>query len=250
MRDRGGQRTREEARHWLPSQGVDPAPLAELNAECLGHAGHARGGRRAGRAGSAAVGGAARRNGPRCRRRRCGGCPPRPSACSTPASRRRRAGSSCAPAACTNSRNAREPAYFDGRRGALDHAPHAGLRLAPRAQPAARRVPGVRLHASPPSNRWRPVRSSALEAAAERNADALRPRWSQPDSVLARVAGRARQPAPTAACTSCCSAASSALPRKHSRRMLLETPRALLEDETRARSNATELSRAEPANST
>ena len=28
--------TREEARHWLPSQGVDPAPLAELNAECLG----------------------------------------------------------------------------------------------------------------------------------------------------------------------------------------------------------------------
>lgn len=28
--------TREEARHWLPSQGVDPAPLTELNAECLG----------------------------------------------------------------------------------------------------------------------------------------------------------------------------------------------------------------------
>jgi len=27
---------REDARHWLPSQGVDPAPLAELNAECLG----------------------------------------------------------------------------------------------------------------------------------------------------------------------------------------------------------------------
>jgi hypothetical protein len=27
---------REEARHWLPSQGVDPAPLAELNSECLG----------------------------------------------------------------------------------------------------------------------------------------------------------------------------------------------------------------------
>ncbi len=31
-----GQRSREEARHWLPSQGVDPAPLTELNAECLG----------------------------------------------------------------------------------------------------------------------------------------------------------------------------------------------------------------------
>ncbi|HEU5137126.1 MAG TPA: hypothetical protein VFU13_18405 [Steroidobacteraceae bacterium] len=31
-----GQRTREGVRHWLPSQGVDPAPLAELNSECLG----------------------------------------------------------------------------------------------------------------------------------------------------------------------------------------------------------------------
>jgi hypothetical protein len=31
-----GQKAREDARHWLPSQGVDPAPLAELNAECLG----------------------------------------------------------------------------------------------------------------------------------------------------------------------------------------------------------------------
>jgi hypothetical protein len=31
-----GQKAREETRHWLPSQGVDPAPLTELNAECLG----------------------------------------------------------------------------------------------------------------------------------------------------------------------------------------------------------------------
>jgi hypothetical protein len=31
-----GLRTRQDGRHWLPSQGVDPAPLAELNAECLG----------------------------------------------------------------------------------------------------------------------------------------------------------------------------------------------------------------------
>ncbi len=31
-----GRKTREETRHWLPSQGVDPAPLTELNAECLG----------------------------------------------------------------------------------------------------------------------------------------------------------------------------------------------------------------------
>jgi hypothetical protein len=34
MSSRQGQR--EQLRHWLPSQGVDPAPLAELNAECLG----------------------------------------------------------------------------------------------------------------------------------------------------------------------------------------------------------------------
>jgi len=36
MVTRGVSQTREEARHWLPSQGVDPGPLAELNAECLG----------------------------------------------------------------------------------------------------------------------------------------------------------------------------------------------------------------------
>ena len=37
MSSRGVQRKRDDGRHWLPSQGVDPAPLAELNAECLGH---------------------------------------------------------------------------------------------------------------------------------------------------------------------------------------------------------------------
>jgi len=36
MANRTGAQTREENRHWLPSQGVDPAPLTELNAECLG----------------------------------------------------------------------------------------------------------------------------------------------------------------------------------------------------------------------
>src|SRR4051812_2490293 len=36
MKSRARQLTREDGRHWLPSQGVDPAPLAELNAECLG----------------------------------------------------------------------------------------------------------------------------------------------------------------------------------------------------------------------
>lgn len=32
----GRQGQRDQFRHWLPSQGVDPAPLAELNSECLG----------------------------------------------------------------------------------------------------------------------------------------------------------------------------------------------------------------------
>jgi hypothetical protein len=36
MAIRAGTQTREENRHWLPSQGIDPAPLTELNAECLG----------------------------------------------------------------------------------------------------------------------------------------------------------------------------------------------------------------------
>ena len=36
MTNQRAPRAREEGRHWLPSQGVDPAPLAELNAECLG----------------------------------------------------------------------------------------------------------------------------------------------------------------------------------------------------------------------
>lgn len=36
MTIRGASPTREDGRHWLPSQGVDPAPLAELNSECLG----------------------------------------------------------------------------------------------------------------------------------------------------------------------------------------------------------------------
>ncbi|HTU67977.1 MAG TPA: hypothetical protein VMF52_18655 [Steroidobacteraceae bacterium] len=36
MTQHGASRPREDGRHWLPSQGVDPAPLTELNAECLG----------------------------------------------------------------------------------------------------------------------------------------------------------------------------------------------------------------------
>jgi hypothetical protein len=37
MKSQGGLRLRNDGRHWLPSQGVDPAPLAELNTECLGY---------------------------------------------------------------------------------------------------------------------------------------------------------------------------------------------------------------------
>jgi len=36
MTNQRAPRAREDGQHWLPSQGVDPAPLAELNAECLG----------------------------------------------------------------------------------------------------------------------------------------------------------------------------------------------------------------------
>src|SRR6187431_2799616 len=36
MKRQGGQPPRDGGRHWLPCQGVDPAPLTELNAECLG----------------------------------------------------------------------------------------------------------------------------------------------------------------------------------------------------------------------
>ncbi len=35
MSNRSGSHTRDDGRHWLPSQGVDPGPLTELNAECL-----------------------------------------------------------------------------------------------------------------------------------------------------------------------------------------------------------------------
>jgi len=36
MTNQRAPKAREDGRHWLPAQGVDPAPLAELNAECLG----------------------------------------------------------------------------------------------------------------------------------------------------------------------------------------------------------------------
>ena len=72
----------------------------------------------------------------------------------------------------------RRTRLFRGCCGALDHAPHAGLRLAPGAQPAARGMPGVRLD-SPAVESLAACSLAALEAAADRNADALRPRWAQ-----------------------------------------------------------------------
>jgi hypothetical protein len=36
MTMRGGMNRRDDGRHWLPAPAVDGAPLAELNAECLG----------------------------------------------------------------------------------------------------------------------------------------------------------------------------------------------------------------------
>jgi hypothetical protein len=36
MSTRESSHKRDDGRHWLPSQGVDPGPLTELNAECLG----------------------------------------------------------------------------------------------------------------------------------------------------------------------------------------------------------------------
>ncbi len=81
-----------------------------------------------------------------------------------------------------------EPGVFRACCGALDHPAHAGLRLAPGAQPAARGMPGVRLDLSPVIESLAACSLAALEAAADRNADALRPRWATPVRLLARAA--------------------------------------------------------------
>ena len=229
----------------MPSQGVDPAPLAELNSECLGQlVMRAAESDAIGRAPPLLV--ALLRSGQRCRRRPCGGCPPRPSVCSMPGSRQRRAGSNCARAVCTTCRNASSPPYFEPG-GALDHAAHARLRLAPRAQPAARGLPGFRrdhrrhrvagrLFAGGARGRGGTERRSVAAALVE------------PDSVSGASCWSPRQRAPTAVCTNCCSAEFSALPQTHWQRMLLETSCARRSTTKRAReSTSPKHLRAEPA---
>ena len=107
---------------------------------------------------AAAAAGAARPMGRRCRRRPCGGWRRRRSACSTPASPRAPRWLETARARRARTAAARRTRLFRVRGGALHHPPHAGLRLASRAQPAARGLPGLRLHASRRSNRWPPAR--------------------------------------------------------------------------------------------
>ena len=145
MKRQGSPRPREDGRHWLPSQGVDPAPLAELNSECLGHLVM-----RAAESDSIAA------------------APPLLAAlhaqwAALPAHAVRRL--SAAPFSLFDAGFALAPrwlelrtrgvhdlsqrgelAYFDSARRALHHAPHARLRLAPRTQPAASRLPGFRVH--------------------------------------------------------------------------------------------------------
>ncbi len=121
--------------------------------------------------------------------RRAPACRPRHSACSMPASRRRRAGWSCARAECTNCRSAANPRFSTGKSRALDHASHAGVRLAPRAQPAARRLPGVRLH------HCRRRIAGGLFAGGARSCRRTQcrrvaPALAEPDWFLARAAGR------------------------------------------------------------
>ena len=101
--------------------------------------------------------GVARAVGVACRRTPCGGCPPRRSACSTPASRRRRAGSSCARGACTIAAARRARVFRRRRRRAPSRVAcwcTAGTSRAagraPRAWCSAR--------PSPASNRSRPAR--------------------------------------------------------------------------------------------
>ena len=221
MANRAGSQTREESRHWLPSQGVDPAPLTELNAECLGLLVVRAAESEARRPAAAIARRAARPVG--------GDVVPRGApagggtlhACSTPAWAPRRAGSNCARRGVHDQLDRGEPGVLRACCGALDHPPHAGLRLAPGAQPAARGMPGVRLdHAGGRiAGRLFPVgaggggrpqcrcAAAALGVAVPRSGASC---W------------RPRQPAPTSACRSCCSAESSALPQIPSRRMLPE----------------------------
>ena len=115
--------------------------------------------------------------GRRCRRRRCAGCRPRRSVCSMPGSLRRRAGSSCAPAGCTTRRNSAEPRYFEiaAARSITRRMLVYGWHLARSRPRAACLVFGSTIAAI---ESLAACSLTALEAAADRNADGLRPRWA------------------------------------------------------------------------
>src|SRR5688572_1577756 len=174
MNMRGGFQKRDDARHWLPSQGVDPAPLAELNAECLGLL--------AARAAEAATDSA---------------MPPllevlRDQWISLPAHASRRL--AAAPFSLFDAGFASAPRWLELRsRGVHDHSQRVPAYFEPAdARAITRRMMVYGWHLA----RSRPraaclvfgatittVESlaacslAALEAAAERNADSLRPRW-------------------------------------------------------------------------
>ena len=176
MATRAGGQTRDETRHWLPSQGVDPAPLAELNAECLGLL-----------VARAAQGDAA------------GSLPPLLAACARngralPAHAVRRlaaapfslfdAGFATAPrwleqrARGVHDQLQRgEPAYFEpaAARSITRRMLVYGWHLARSRPRAACLVFGVTI---PAVEALAACSLTALEAAAERNADGLRPRWT------------------------------------------------------------------------
>ncbi|HUQ11837.1 MAG TPA: hypothetical protein VM146_16100 [Steroidobacteraceae bacterium] len=175
MMVRQGQR--EQFRHWLPSQGVDPAPLAELNAEGLELL--------ALRAGDPAAPGPL----PRLLLDLRGLWAELP----TPAVRRL----ACAPFSLLDTGfgvsprwlelrasgvndlpQGTEPAYFDSTaaRSITRRMLVYGWHLARSRPRAACLVFGATL---PAMESLAACSLSALEAAAERNGDALRPRWPQ-----------------------------------------------------------------------
>lgn len=173
----GRQGQREQLRHWLPSQGVDPAPLAELNAECLGLL--------ALRAGDSGDSGAMPgllgelrdlwADLPNLAVRRLAAAPFSlfdAGFASSPGWLESRTPGVCDLARCI------EPVYFQpaAARSITRRMLVYGWHLARSRPRAACLVFGATL---PAVESLAACSLSALEAAAERNGDALRPRWQQ-----------------------------------------------------------------------
>ena len=208
---------------WPPLVAVPGCRSGTIDrAQCRmpGAIGHACRRRRPRRAGAAVAGGIAVALGRAAGARGAPACRPRHSACSMPASRRRRAGWSCGLGECTNCRSAAN------RRFSRQES-HARSRVAcwctAGTSRAAGRVPPAWCSDPPlrPSNRWRPVRwwrsKLPLNAMPTRCGHAGRTSLVSGERYWSR-----RRTAPTVACTNYSSADFSALPRKHSRRMILE----------------------------